>query len=429
MTSIWTIPSKGGEAQPFVNYALDPVYAPDGESIYYGSLLGLWQMRVSPSSGKPVGEPVQLISGSSEKIRNFAFSSDGKKIAYTALLTNSNIWSVPLAPASNEATGPPVPLTQNRTFRNALPAFSPDGKKIAFNTQTVGGQGGADGDIWQMDADGKNVTQITTAGGVIPSWFPDGEQIAFLSGTRDSRKAWFTNLTTGQDRPLLDFGEEINYMKLSPDGKQIVYNSKRSGTVNVWKISLEGGGPKQLTFDKEMMGFSCWSPDATTLAFQIKRGDDTHIATMPSDGGQITQLTVEKGQSWLHSFSPDGDKILFAGFRNGQWNVYWVSRSTRQLRQLTHYKKLNAFVRYPAWSPLGNQIAYEYAETTGNIWVAENRSPTVNSGSTNPRFASLMFRHHQSCSVLICRGVPPWAALNLLPKRSYFATRSQNRER
>ena len=33
--------------------------------------------------------------------------------------------------------------------------------------------------------------------------------------------------------------------------------------------------------------------------------------------------------------------------------------------------KLNAFVRYPAWSPLGNQIAYEYAETAGNIWLME----------------------------------------------------------
>lgn len=369
-TSVWTVSSTGGEAKQIVNYAFDPVYAPDGESIYYGTLLGLWQIRVSPSSGEPVGEPEQLTSGSAEKLRHFAFSADGKKIAYTALLTNSNIWSVPLASASNEEVGPPVPLTQNRTFRNALPAFSPDGKRIAFNTQSAGRQG-ADGDIWLMDADGKNATQVTTAGGALPSWFPDGEQIAFLSTSRDPRKAWFTNLKTGQDRPLLDFGEEVNYMKLSPDGKQIVFNSKKSGTINVWKISVAGGAPKQLTFDKEMIGFTCWSPDVKTFAVQIKRGDDTNIGTMPSDGGEITQLTFDKGQSWTHSFSPDGDKILFAGFRKGYWNVFWVSRSTKQQRQLTHYRKLSAFVRYPAWSPLGNQIAYEYAETTGNIWVAD----------------------------------------------------------
>jgi Tol biopolymer transport system component len=104
---------------------------------------------------------------------------------------------------------------------------------------------------------------------------------------------------------------------------------------------------------------------------QVGRGDDTHIAVMPSGGGEITQLTFDKGQSWIYSFSPDGDRIAFAGFRNGYWNLWWVSRSTRQQKQLTNYAKLNAYVRYPAWSPLGNQMAYEYAETTGNIWLAE----------------------------------------------------------
>jgi TolB protein len=126
-----------------------------------------------------------------------------------------------------------------------------------------------------------------------------------------------------------------------------------------------------LTFDKELAGFASWSPDGKTLAFNIKRGDDTHVAVMSSDGGEITQLTFDKGQSFAHSFSPDSDKIVFAGFLNGVWNLYWVSRSTKQQKQLTDYKKLNSFVRYPTWSPLGNQIAFEYAETTGNIWIAD----------------------------------------------------------
>jgi len=28
-------------------------------------------------------------------------------------------------------------------------------------------------------------------------------------------------------------------------------------------------------------------------------------------------------------------------------------------------------VRYPAWSPRGDAIVYEYAETTGNIWLLD----------------------------------------------------------
>ncbi len=79
--------------------------------------------------------------------------------------------------------------------------------------------------------------------------------------------------------------------------------------------------------------------------------------------------TFDEGLERSHS--PDGDKIVFAEFRNGVWNLYWVSRLTKQQKQLTNYKKLNSFVRYLTWSPLKNQIAFEYAETTGNIWIPD----------------------------------------------------------
>ncbi|MBA3633911.1 MAG: PD40 domain-containing protein [Acidobacteria bacterium] len=161
------------------------------------------------------------------------------------------------------------------------------------------------------------------------------------------------------------------YPAFSPDGKQIVFNSKKSGTINIAVIPTTGGAAQQLTFDKELTGFACWSPDGKTLGFQIKRGDDAHIGVMSSDGSEIMQLTFDKGQSWTHSFSPDGDKIVFVGFRNGVWNLHWVSLLTKQQKQLTNYTKLNSYVRYPTWSPLGNQIAFEYAETTGNIWIAD----------------------------------------------------------
>ena len=92
---------------------------------------------------------------------------------------------------------------------------------------------------------------------------------------------------------------------------------------------------------------------------------------MPAAGGEPIQLTSGHGRSWPYSFSPDGDKILFAGDRGGIWNLYWVSRTTRQEKQITDYKKMNAFVRYPSWSPAGNQMAYEYAETSGNIWLMD----------------------------------------------------------
>lgn len=365
--SVWTVSSQGDDLKPIVrSMGYDPIYAPDGTGIYYGYESGLYKIRLS-ADGQPLGEPIELVGPSPSRLRYFTLSADGKRIAYTSLLITSNIWSVSMSPLTHEANAAPMSLTQDRSFRNLFPAWSPDGKKIAFHSWKAG----AVSNIWLVDAEGHNATQITTEGGAYPSWFPDGERIAFLSSRQGKQAAWMINLKTGQEKSLVDFTEQGAFMRLSPDGKWIALNSSKNGAINTAVMPVEGGEAKLLTFDKELMGFACWSPDSKLLALQVGRGDDTHVAIMPSDGGEITQLTFDKGQSWIYSFSPDGDKIAFAGFRNGYWNIFWVSRSTRQQKQVTSYTKLNAYVRYPAWSPAGDQIAYEYAETSGNIWLAE----------------------------------------------------------
>lgn len=62
---------------------------------------------------------------------------------------------------------------------------------------------------------------------------------------------------------------------------------------------------------------------------------------------------------------------MFAGQRSGLWNLYWISRRGGPEHRLTDYTNRHSFVRYPAWSPRGDQIVYEYTETTGNIWLMD----------------------------------------------------------
>jgi Tol biopolymer transport system component len=119
------------------------------------------------------------------------------------------------------------------------------------------------------------------------------------------------------------------------------------------------------------MGFPNWSRDGKLIAFEMKRGADTHVMVIPSGGGAPAQLTNEAGQSWPGGWARDGDKIAFAGMRAGYWNIWWVSHGARQQKRITELTKPNAYVRFPSWSPRGDQIVYEYAETTGNIWVME----------------------------------------------------------
>jgi Tol biopolymer transport system component/DNA-binding winged helix-turn-helix (wHTH) protein len=387
-SSIWSISSQGGglrQILPAVN-AAEAIYSPDGKYIYYtgsgapprdgtfsprdGSTMGLWKVRISPSDDETIGEPVLVFGGPPVTTRYPTISADGKKIAYSTLLLSSNLWSVSMSPGTGEAAGPPVPFTHDTSSRNNLPAFSPDGQKLAF----VSWRTGTSGDIWVADADGKHATQLTTSPAIdtIPDWLPGGEQIAFFSNRdNDHLTLWTTTLTGAQDRPLIDLGRGVEFARLSPDGRRVAFNSKAGGTINVWVSSVEGGQPVQLTFDKELMAFPCWSPDGKYLAFAMKRGDDQYVAVIPSDGGTPMQLTAEHGLSWVYGWSPDGSRIAFAGFRDGYWNIFWVSRDGKTEKQLTGYAKMNTFARYPAWSPLGDRIVYEHAETTGNIWLME----------------------------------------------------------
>jgi Tol biopolymer transport system component len=177
------------------------------------------------------------------------------------------------------------------------------------------------------------------------------------------------DVETGRKTPLRELPLNDTSMRLSPDGRQLAFGSRQGGAINIWTAPIEGGPGRQLTFDKEEMAFPCWSPDGKFLAFEIKRGDDTYVGLMPSQGGTPIQLNSSHGQSWTHDFSPDGEKILFAGLRDGIWNVWWVSRRDKTEKQVTDNTKPNVYVRYPARSPRGDQIVYEYAETTGNIWL------------------------------------------------------------
>ena len=376
VAEIWTVSAAGGDAVrvaygPGMRY--DPVYARDGKSLYYCATTPSYSYVLSrvaiTSSGKPDGEAQEIINLGPGPITQLALTSDGKKLAYAGLTVSSNLWSLPVSPKTGEPTGPAVPLTKE-IGRNTRPAFSPDGSKIAFTKWRTGTKQ----DIYVMDADGRNATQRTTSpeDEDFATWLP-GERLGFMTRRTGHQTFFLQDLATSREELLLDAGPQVDFFRLSPDGKRIVFNSTRAGTLNLWAMDVGGKEPRQLTFDKELLGFATWSPDSKWLAVEMRRGEDIHMGVLPSAGGSVEQLTSEPGQSWPYSFSPDGDKIAFSALRKNLWNVWWVSRADRSQKQLTRVDKLNAYVRYPAWSPKGDQIVYEYAEVLGNIWIYEGK--------------------------------------------------------
>lgn len=376
-SSVWTVDiSTGGLQSIAKNRSYDATYAPNGNSVVFLTSTQqnapgvIQQIKIDSKTGAPLGEPLTVtgLAGVPASIRRLSFSRSGQ-LAYNALSARGSLMSVSLD-KDGEVSGSPVPLINNINSRIHSPSFSPDGKRIAFAQCKAGG---TFCDIWLIDATGSHSSQLTTDSHneLIPSWFPDQKEISYLSTRTGYGTIWAINLETRRERLLLDMKSDIEYARLSPDGKRLAFNFRKDGVVNVWTASIDGGDVRQITFDNEFAGFPNWSPDGKSLIVQVKRGENQNLALISSQGGTPVELTSDRGQNLAHSWSPDGGKVAFAGLRDGFWTLGWVSLKSREEKQLTNESKLNAYLRYPSWSPAGNQMVYEYSETTGNIWIAD----------------------------------------------------------
>jgi Tol biopolymer transport system component/DNA-binding winged helix-turn-helix (wHTH) protein len=378
--AIWAIAVDGTGLVRLIPKAyrfFDPVYSPDGNSVVFGAatggrnLYGLMQIRVSPGTSAPIGEPVQIMNVGATDIKQMNFSYDGRKLVYAALSMTSGIHSQAVSVAG-DPVGQPISLFNCAGCRSTRPQYSPDGSKIAFDTG-LGLAGVARPQVWVMNADGSGAQQLTflPGGGIAPWWYPDSKRILFATHNDFSQ----VDVETRQRMVIAEVTKDISdldFSSFSQDGKKVAFNVSRGGATNIWVMDLETKDLKQVTFDKESIGFPAWSPDGKVIAAQNQIGAENSIVIFPAEGGPITQLTPVQGEQWSHGWSPDGDKVLFAKVGDdGIWNVWSVSRSTKAQKQLTHYSNHNEFVRYPSMSPHGDRVVYEHTETTGNIWIAD----------------------------------------------------------
>jgi Tol biopolymer transport system component/DNA-binding winged helix-turn-helix (wHTH) protein len=367
-SSLWKMTATGTDLKRLTSEDrefYDPVYAPDGKFLLAVSG-GVWQIPLS-IDGEPSGEPEPIANPAMAQVRHLSFSADGKRVVSSVVRQKGNLWSVPISKTSAERTGQPAPFVEDTSARKTNPIFSNDGSKVAYTVWIAGFAGS----VWTVGNDGSERLQVTTKPSTIVGWTREGNQLLSISFQEHEYYLTTTAVDTGMQKTLIKLQRYLPFCRLSPDGKTIAFNAYSDGSVNLWSYSVETGTEKQLTFDDQLFGFPAWSPDGKWLAGELKRDDDTFVAIVPAEGGTPVPLNSDRGQSWTGSWSPDGDKIAFAALRDGVWNIWWLSVSTRAQKQVTNYTKPNSFVRYPTWSPRGDQIVYEYTELTGNIWLAD----------------------------------------------------------
>jgi Tol biopolymer transport system component/DNA-binding winged helix-turn-helix (wHTH) protein len=365
-TEVWTAPLDGGAGTKIGN-GTSPHFSGNGKAVYWiGRTIECNDalMRVAVDErGIAAGAVQTLQTFAGNFIGDFSVARDETAVLWL-FRGLANLWSVDV-PARGVAQ--PVAITAD-DVRNTQPRHFADGR-IVFNQYAVG----QPPSVWVMNEDGSNRESLTVGLNVAvlaPQWMPDGNRLFAQIGNL-SRKFSFgwldiatRQLTTG---PLSADG--VLSASLSPDGREIAFHViDEGGVINVWRQAVDGGPRKQVTFDNEAMSYPTWSSDGQSIVVEIKRGDHTHIGIVPKDGGPVDLLVNERGQSWPFSPAPDNDRIAFAGSRDGVWNIYSVSRKTKEVRQLTDFNSVEGYVRYPSWSRTREAIVFERAEQRGSLW-------------------------------------------------------------
>ena len=338
--------------------AANPVFAPDGKGVYFAG-----RPRTDAPSGVyyvPLDapqRPVELLRTKQAQPSRIAVSRDGKSLTFTRMVNVSQIW------ITTAGGGPARPLFQDSVVRARVPVFSPDGSKLAVQVQPDDSRLG----IWIMNADGSNAKAFAPESGFSnnASWNRDTTALVLSLFDGPLQRAVRFGLTDASVRSLWETREPVARVHMTPDEQELIYDSGRPR--NVWKLRIKDQQVRQLTFDRERAWFPEISWDGNWIAYQVIRGDTSQIAVMDREGGHQQILTAIPGKHFMHSFASDNRRLAYAGFENGVWNLYWIDRVTREIKQITHHTAYGSFVRSPAWRPGTEQMAYEYSEVKGNI--------------------------------------------------------------
>jgi Tol biopolymer transport system component len=172
--------------------------------------------------------------------------------------------------------------------------LSPDGTSIVFTSLKDG-----DLDIYTMNVDGTNVKRLTTTPGYDggPWWSPDGKKIVYrawhytdpaelkayqdLLGKRmirPNRMELFVMNADGSNQTQITTLGGANFgPSWTPDSKRIIFSSNhrnpRSRNFDLFLVNVDGTGLERLTTHEDFDGFPMFSPDGKSLIWASNRHD------------------------------------------------------------------------------------------------------------------------------------------------------------
>lgn len=223
--------------------------------------------------------------------------------------------------------------------------MSPDGSILVFASQRSGGGGSR---LFLMNADGFEVRQLTfgssDGGRVIDDYAHfdhSGRRVVFQRtvqpvGGRPDADIWIVDVDSGEETQVTDTPDAWDSTpSFGAEGLSVLFESNRDGDFDLYRLDLNTMEVAQLNdVDGRDVGVK-ESPDGRLLAFESDRDGDFEVYVMDSDGGNVRALTENEDDDHYPHWSPDGAKLLFDSDRDGDREIYIMNADGSDQRRLT----------------------------------------------------------------------------------------------
>jgi len=168
--------------------------------------------------------------------------------------------------------------------------------------------------IWRVDADGRNRTQLTRGTyDSEPTFSPDGESVIYVANEEHLPRLRKVPIDGGEPVPVTE--EFSQHPTFSPDGKVLAYyrmNQKQRDQRHLVFIPAQGGAPiKTLPAPKNFGSVMQWAPAGDSLWY--RDNTLTSIWVLPLDGTPPSLLIKLSNQTLsTFSFSQDRRRLVYS---------------------------------------------------------------------------------------------------------------------
>ena len=347
-TSIWGVPTLGGQPKPYLDGVAEADWSADGSRLVYHTSGPGDPMFISNGSLQTGGRPIFTAPAGLHS--HFPMWSPDAAFIYFVQgepPDKLDIWRIP------STGGTPQRMTRQNTFVSYPVLLNP--RTLLYLATDADGSGpwlhsmdverriahrltarldrftslaaAADGrrlvatlassktSFWRLQIDGSptkaaaSPIPLTTGAVSTPRLAKDFLLYVSANGTGESIWRYANGTSTELWR-----GEEAQISgapAISPDGRWVAFSVSRQGQKLLYVMQSDGAKSRVVTGSLSLQGAPAWAPDGQSISTAVNDHGTPHLYRVPLGGGRPTILVSE--YSTDPAWAPDGRYVVYTG--------------------------------------------------------------------------------------------------------------------